>query len=271
MISALSAPDPMHFTVPPQLNIIMRTSAGKSRRNPNTVLASGAVAFIVAGQSTCVGTSQGNYVPTNATKCHNLSILDGAIYEAKDPSINMMLVDASVQATMFTRVADLLVANGAFPEVVFASVGVCGTTISQWDVGGLGMPPLYHQILVAKRRFAALGFTSVCTVWDQGPSDTYMGTTQSSYSASLNSLMAKVDAEGPPGKWIMALNTYIPGGIINSGVRAAITASIDNVNIFIGPDLDTLDASKRWDDQHFNAAGNAGGADLYCSAIIDIL
>lgn len=260
MRSAASTPDPF---LAPLFNAVLELSrVGKVRSFPG--LRPGEVTgnFMLAGQSLIAGSSEGLYTPTNANFVDNLNQFNGEIVKASDPLVGASLADSPLrQASPFTRVADQLVTAGDFDRVVLTPAAYGGTTIAQWDAD------LHKHIINGYRRSVALGIPITAILWQLGETDNALGTSQASYYASFVSMRTKVIAAGCTAPWILAKSTYIPGGLTSAAIRAAITALVDNVNIFAGPDCDTLNGTYRYDDQHWNAAGNAAAAALWTSAI----
>lgn len=269
--NATSRPDPMDFRFAhlrdPAFSVAL---AGKTRRDPALVPGEKTAVFITAGQSLAAGSSQGLYTPTNAAKCDHINIFDGCMYNAVDPLAGHgQAASPSDRACPFTRVADQLISGGQFERVILIPVAYGGTVVAQWDAGGgFVLEPLHKLILVASRRAAALGIARIDGIlWQLGETDSAIGTSQASYMASFNSMKAKVAAE-IDAPWFVAQSTYIPGTPSNAAVRAAQAALVDGASVFAGPDCDTLGGASRYDDQHWNAAGNAAAAALWYSAIV---
>jgi hypothetical protein len=105
----------------------------------------------------------------------------------------------------------------------------------------------------------------------QGENDALGTTTQASYEASVRSELATFRDNGVNAPMYIALETYNGGGLpSNSGpIRSAQAAVVDGVNIFQGPDLDTLGASYRYPrgGTHFSTTGADAGAAMWASLL----
>lgn len=266
IVVAGSAPDPMEFEYTHSKNPIrLAAYAGKTLRYPKLVAGENTGVFIVAGQSLAAGGSEGLYTPVNSAKCDNLNIDDGGMYVAADPLLGCGLTAIlNHQGSPYTRLADKLITAGKFDRVILIPVAYGGTKIAQWDA------MLHRLIIVGSRRAKAHGINFITAVlWQQGESDTSTAT-QASYTASFNSMKAKVDAEFTA-PWVLAKSTYIPGATTSTGIRAAVNALVDGTTILAGPDMDTLNSSYRYDDQHWNLAGNQAAASLWFNSLSAIL
>lgn len=267
MRSFNSSPDPMAFINGAWGGLSdgrRAADVGKVGSDPRLVPGERVAVFILAGQSLMSGTSGGPYTPVNATKCDAVDIYGGGLQRAADPLPYGLGPDPLYQSNPFTRVADMLITNGKYDRVILVPVAYGGTKVDRWD------SELYTLIIAGHRRAKALGINIVTLkIWQQGESDSSTAT-ETTYSTSWLSMKAKVDAE-VPGPWMVAKSTYVPGGSTNAGIRAASASFVDNSTVFAGPDFDSFGASYRYDDQHWNAAGNLNAANLYYASVVTAL
>lgn len=84
-------------------------------------------------------------------------------------------------------------------------------------------------------------------------------------------MINRVRGEGCIAPSLLAKSTFAPGVGISSPIRAAIDGAVNGSDIFAGPDCDGLDTSYRYDNQHWNASGNAAAATLWRDAILAAL
>jgi len=229
------------------------------------------LALLVAGQSNWTNVTPTLYTPTNSSVIRQLNIYDGATY-----TISSNVLGCSYYQGTFgpgnpsVRVADLLVTNGSFSNVIICNYAVGSTKISQWDVSG----PLYDYGHVAMQRFANLGLTPSTPgvtfgfLWGQGESDNIPGgTSQSAYATSLSNVITKMNNSGFVGRFFICEETWI-SSTVSSAVEAAQIAAVDNVTVFSGGNLDSLTSSNRQaDSTHFNDAGAAAAATLVYNAM----
>lgn len=255
-----AAPDPF---LPPVFSAsAVEVSVGKTRSFPKLRVGENTGVFIVTGQSLAGSTAEGFYTPTNATKVDQINPLTGEMLVAVDPLASGTAAILSTQrATPFLRVADQLVAAGKYDRVILIPCARGGTTIAMWDA------ELFVHVVNAYRRALALGIPITAVLWQQGETDTVASTTQAAYVASFNSMRAKVVAAGCVAPWLLAKSTYVPGGVTSAPVRAAIASLVNGSSLFAGPDTDSLGSGYRYDDQHWNAAGNAAAAALWTPTI----
>lgn len=221
--------------------------------------------LISAGQSLREGQTPSAYIPTNSTVIDNFNFLDGNMYAYSDPPLGASYQLAGIPGggpgSLGGRIADKFVSGGQFDRVIVVNVAVGGTAVAQWATGGI----LSDRLCLAMRRLAGSGITQGSNVtfaieWGQGESDA--GTSQASYTASLNSVISNVQACGFSGRFFVALET-MASGVVNSPVRAAQAAVVNGTTIFQSGDIDTISSANRLADQtHLNDSSAATAATL---------
>lgn len=226
--------------------------------------------LLVAGQSIWTNIIPTLYTPTNSTVVNQMNIYDGAIY----PITGNVLGSSYYQGTfgpgnIAVRLADLFVTNSIFNNVILVNFAVGSTPISMWDSTGA----LYGRGSVAMLRLAAQGITPATTgvtfayLWGQGETDTTNGTSQAVYAAALGRVLAKMTASGFSGRFFICEETWISGGV-SAAVQAAQVAAVDNVTVFSGGNLDSLNATNRQaDNTHFNDTGAPAAATIVYNAM----
>jgi hypothetical protein len=220
--------------------------------------------FIVAGQSlsaSCNGNpGDAAYVPTNLSKCDQLSIDDGGIYAAKEPMLGCQ--SAGGGRSIFIRVADKLITAGYRQRIILINVGIGATSSAQWN------NDLWPRIVIANERAKAKGITVTGVLWQQGETDNALVVSQATYYNNMTSLIAKVRSRGATVPWVLAKSTKWTG-VDYAPVRAAIDQLGNGTDIFVGPDNDTLTGGNRVaDNTHMSVpAGVEASAVLWRNAI----
>jgi hypothetical protein len=125
----------------------------------------------------------------------------------------------------------------------------------------------------AMRRLAARGITPATPgvyfsfLWGQGEIEVGLGTTQAVYAARLATIKANMIAAGFSGRFFINVETWAAGSV-SAAVQAAQAAFVDNVSVFAGGNLDTLNATYRHPDNvHFKDNGAASAATLIHNAM----
>jgi hypothetical protein len=269
MLSGIAPPDPFlltDLTIAGQAPYRVTPAQRSITINP----AQKTLVLLVAGQSNWTNITPTLYTPTNSSVVSQMNIYDGAFYGIADNMLGSSYYQGTFgPGNISARVADLLVTNGSFNNVIVVNFAVGSTAIASWDVGGA----LYERGNVAMKRLAARGITPATTgvtfgyLWGQGETDKTAGTSQSAYTTSLNEVMAKLTASGFSGRFFICKETWIGGGV-SSAVQAAQVAAVNGTTVFSGGDLDSLDATNRQaDNTHFNDTGAAAAATIVYNAM----
>lgn len=237
------------------------SSVGRTLVSPYLVGGELTWVIVTAGQSLVCNYASGTYTKTS-TKIHQLNLLNGGVYEAADPTLG---VDGT-QTNFAVRLADKLITAGKCQRVIFLPIGVGGSDIAQWGLGGA----YNHRIGVAFRRLASIGLTPTMFLWQQGTSDNSLGTTQATYTARGNEMISTVRANAAVNLPIFIAKESWVSGVLSTPVRAAQTALVNPSSfIFVGPDIDTI--TDRQDASHMNATGANLQAAAWQSAVSAIL
>jgi hypothetical protein len=173
--------------------------------------------FIVAGQSlsaSCNGNpGDAAYVPTNVSKCDQLSIEDGGVYTAKEPMLGCQ--SAGGGRSIFIRAADKLITAGYRQRIILINIGIGATSSAQWN------NDLWPRIVIANERAKAKGISVSAVLWQQGETDNALVVSQSTYFSNMSSVISKVRSSGVSAPWILAKSTKWTG-VDYAPVRAAI-------------------------------------------------
>lgn len=218
------------------LNINVNGVALRSQ-TVNTSIAN--LVLIVAGQSNLTDVAPSLFSPVNGSALDAMNINDGAIYAAVDPLPGCSLTFSGGNPAL--RLADALVTGGFFARVIIAPIAIGNTAVADWATGADA-----SRFAVIMQRLAARGITPAMTnvtfavIWGQGENDTNIGTSQASYTASLNAVISASRAAGMSGRWFVAEQSW-NGNMVSSAVEAAQAAVVNNPSgVYVGPNADAL-------------------------------
>jgi hypothetical protein len=242
-----------------------RNTTGRTKRSLAINSSDSTLVLLNAGQSNAMNVVPSPVTLTNASVIDNFNVYDGGLYDSNGL---MLGTDIGGQSTIVQRVADLLVTNGRFDRIIVAPLAISGTPIAIWGNGGV----LADRIPLAMRRLASRGIVPGMTgvtfalLWMQGEADNSNGTSQGAYEASFGQIKANAISAGFSGRIFVTTETH-DASITSSAIQAAQAAVRDNVTVFDGGNLDSLDDSYRQDTIHFNDAGAAAAATLIEAAM----
>lgn len=195
--------------------------------------------IIGAGQSNMADSPQASpYTPSNPSALDQFDVNNGGIFPAVDPLLGCSLNGGGGNPLL--RLGDNLVAGGFFDRVVLASIAIDGTAVAEWETGTYST-----RLTVLFRRLAAKGLVAgtnitVIVLWGQGETDTTNGTSQASYTASLNNVIAASRAAGFAGTWFVASQSY-NSGLTSSNVTNAQAAVVNHgAGVWAGPNADAI-------------------------------
>jgi len=217
------------------------------------------VVFLAYGQSIASNLNEATYQPTHLV----YSIDAGHCYEARDP---MRGADGT-RGSMWSWLGDALPAS-RFPVIAFVTIGVGGSSIVQWDVGGDLNPKLTDAVDALHRG----GFSLPYLLWHQGSAD--RGMAMADYMAHFRSMIASLSTHGVQAgtgsaqtRVLIAVHT-ICNSTQDPAIAAAQRALVDNSSgSFSGADTDTIGPEQRFDGCHLNQAGQNTAAGLWRAAI----
>lgn len=221
---------------------------------------------IVAGQSNCSDIVPSTYSPVNPSKLDQMFLNDGGIYNAIDPVLGVSLNTGGGFTPL--QMFDDLASAALFDRIVMVPVCIGGTSVANWQNGNQS-----NRITVAINRLKAKGMANagtnvtVIVLWMQGETDNVpLTTSQVSYTASLNAVIAASRTAGFTGPWFVAEETF-SGGAVWAPVELAQTATtpsgvINNgAGVYTAGNLDAIIGTTcaglacRFDNVHFTPAG----------------
>lgn len=219
--------------------------------------------FITAGQSNSANHGGPTMTPMDSRVVAMSALSGGAWVPAADPQP----IATGTGGSVWSRLGDLYTASQNVP-VGFVSVGVGGTSTSQW------LPSTnqhYPRLRSAVQLLPVNGFKAV--LWHQGESDSIANITAAVHQANMQTIISQSRADaGWAVPWCVAEASFHPNTnltqelLINAGQRA--TAYADPF-VQLGPRTDDLHLEgKLWDTVHFNGAGLTDHAQQWLELLI---
>lgn len=249
-----SSKDPMSLSIP-LVHQTIKEGYNRTIHNPKIIDGEVTKIYVIHGQSLASAWGGGTYVPTHIDKVDQINIEDGGCYAHKDPPLGCdsgLRDPGNYVGTWHGRFGDLMIDSGAAERIINIPAAVGGSNIAQFVPGGL----CFERLLVAFRRAEALGYNVNCVLFQQGEAEAALGTTQSAYMAYVNAMISGLSDQGFNPKWMLAKSTVV-SGVSYTPVRAAVDALVDGVDIYAGPDVDTLlgPTYRLADNTHLTATG----------------
>ena len=265
---APTTPDPMVVSDPVIANPaqFQGTLANGSPRSITINPAQKTLVLIVTGQSIPTNITPTLYTPTNSSAVSQLNIYDGAFYPIASNVLGSSYYQGAFGPGNITvRIADSLVSNGYFNQVLLVNVAVGSTSAAQWATS-----QFTNRVAVAMLRLKAQGITpsTIGVTFGylrmQGEAELALGTSQSAYTASVNAELSAATAAGFSGRIFIPEETWINGSTY-APVQNAQIALVNNTTIFSGGNLDALGAGDRQPD---NTHPNDTGAPIFASTVV---
>jgi hypothetical protein len=180
-----------------------------------------------------------------------VNYFQGRCYDGNDP----LLGATGIGGTPWGRMADRLIEDGLFDEVVLVPAGVINTSIERWRAGGDLNRLLAEELKAIQGRYQITHF-----LWHQGESDQGRGV---DYGNALGEVIATTRRFFPESKFFVSVATRCgltpPDAIL---AREQMQATALTKRVFIGPNTDDIDA--RYDDCHFSGKG----LDLFAQRLV---
>ena len=202
-------------------------------------------------------------VLSHGANIHNLNLYDGGLYAGADPLLGCQNIPTRGPGNIFTRMADKLITDGKYTDVVLVSVGIGGSPVNAWATD----PTLNRRATVGAGRAAAIGLKVSAFLWMQGEADT--ATSQASYATDLATVISMPRIAGLNAPWLIGKCTYALGAVAPA-VQAAQAGIVNGIDIFAGANTDTLTGTavnRQADDTHFSDAGAVAAGNLWAAAI----
>jgi hypothetical protein len=190
---------------------------------------------------------------------------EGKCYVAQSP-----LLGASGQNGEYaTLIADKLIQNGTYDNVIIVSSGIGGSWITLWAEDG----HFNNMLLSVIDGFSAdLNITDV--IWHQGESDADFFTHTKIYVDMFLSLMKTLSDRGVNAPYYMSIASLCKNPDVtypNKVTKAQAKLIEDHDNIFLGVNTDELVTGEyRFDGCHFNEKGQEVTAVAISNAIFNL-
>lgn len=268
----ISAPDPLIInptTVANGANVTAFTDTTGKSSATLPAAASTHLVLVIAGQSNMANTFTSAYTPTHTGHVFNFNIFNGLTYAAADPLLGCTRSGAPYgDGNMAGRIADKLLTAGPATDVTLVPIAVDASSCDDWNNGALRT---YFRTTYARLRMR--GLTATAILWGQGETDTFLGTGQGAYGASLSALIARTREYGFTCPWFVAQETMYTNST-SSAIRAAQAGVVDHASgIWAGPDADTLTGATNRDtvitptNTHFTDTGSDACAALWVTKL----
>ena len=218
--------------------------------------------LLVIGQSNSANYAEKKYTTEFPDKVVNY--FNGHCYVASSP----LLGASHNQGEFITALADKLILNSTFQNVVVISSGVGGSPISRWEKNG----DLNKILLGIITQFSSL-YKVTDIIWHQGEADFLLGTSKQEYYRAFHSLVDSLGGDGVRANIFIAIATKC--GVNRSWkevnpVALGQAALVDDKHIFLGANTDALlekQDRQFGDDCHFSESGQEKTASAFADSI----
>lgn len=217
-----------------------------------------AAVILTIGQSNSANHGETRYAPRHSV--FNFNFFDAKCYRAADPLLGATGLGGSV----WSRLGDLLVQDGAYQQVVIAPIGVNASSITQWQPDG----DLNQRIQRALEGLRASQLELTHVLWHQGEADAMQSMTGATYRRYLEKLIENLRNARVQVPIYIAVTSmcHNPGSAQIRNAQIDVTASTPNV--FPGANSDQLDRmAMRFDGCHFSDEGLRLHAELWRKAL----
>lgn len=218
------------------------------------------VAFVF-GQSNAGNHGGQKYLADHA---QIFQFFDGQYYPAQDP----LLGASGNSGSVWTLLANKLLAQGLYDQVLLIPAAIGGTSVSQWQTGG-ELHAMYEARLKQAQQH---GLDITHFLWHQGESDNPLGSKPGialdQYAAAMRDIIALSKHYFPDSKFYVATATRCFSFVPVSPELQAIQQSLSQQpGVYPGPNTDVIGLEDRYDDCHFSASGLNKHADGWVAAL----
>lgn len=188
---------------------------------------------------------------------------DGTLYVAREP----LLGANGDRGSVWTRLADRLLATHRYDAVVLAPVAQGSERVAAWDED----MPLGQRARQTTRTLVRIGLPPTAVLWWQGESDAADHTDPARYTARLTTLVRDLRAEGVTAPVIIAQATRCQDRGPDAGIRQAQIMAAHTLGALPGPDMDALGLAERYDGCHLTDEGLQVAAGRWLAALVNAL
>lgn len=208
--------------------------------------------LLVLGQSNAANFGESTYT---AKSIGTYNFYLGNFYPLADP----LLGAKGTKGSVWSRLGDSLIQKGFAKVVIISPVAIGGTTLAQWKPGGINN----HLIVEAIQALQAKALTITHVLWHQGESDNtihniFMSAADNAiqYRNGFLELVSQIRSLGVQAPIFTAIATQCSGMPADTMLQKAQRGlSNDTMNIYNGPNTDSLGAAYRFDGCHFSNQG----------------
>ena len=222
-------------------------------------LTDGAAIILTVGQSNAANHGEARYTPRRSV--FNYNFFDNKCYLAADPLLGATGLGGSV----WSRLGDLLIAQGTFEQVLFAPIAVNASSIQRWRPGG----DLHSRIQRAVQGLRSYGLEPTHVLWHQGEADAMQRMEGVVYGRYLQEVIESFRSRGVGAPIYIAVASMCHNSGSEQITRAQIEAAERNPMVFAGANSDRIDSlSLRYDGCHFSEQGLRQHAGLWLRALL---
>lgn len=212
--------------------------------------------YLVIGDSLSCNTSSTPYTPSNS-KVEQINLYDRTAYELADPMLGVSLSGGSI----WPRLGDELIDRDHLDRPIF--VNCAGGGLASPDFIPTGPQNQRLRAAMYCTRLLAMPVTAV--LYGLGTNDT----TGTVWEQSFADIFAFIRGHNVKAPFFVMKATW-HGSAVNTGIRSAMDAVVDGVDVLAGPDIDppVIGLSEREADGiHPNGAGQDHVASLWADCI----
>lgn len=246
---------------------VQKDTTGRTTSIPT--IGSGTLILLVHGQSIPTNTVTTPFTPTNITKVLQLNIYDQTIYQAIDPELGTTGNGAIQGGNYITRLADNLVTNAKFGQVVIVNAAWGGTDVFDWASGQMQQRARISCLMVRAKGWLTSGAT-FWTIYDQGQGDATNppGTTTLQWEQMFATYRQTQVALGCNFDTFVPIDTLL-NGVVSSTIQAAQSGVVDGVKVFAGANTDSLTGANRGaDGTHLSDTGSVNNVNLWSTIML---
>ncbi|WP_139179196.1 sialate O-acetylesterase [Janthinobacterium sp. YR213] len=183
---------------------------------------------------------------------------DGSLKAARDP---FEWADCG-KGAMWMPLGKKLIEAGIARKVVFMPIGVAGSRVEDWQVGGAAFGKLTNAITLMQAQGLSFDFA----FWHQGSSNA--GTDKTVYAERLRSVLDYVNSKVKIKRWLIAVHSRC-SGTYDSGIESAqiLVGNAPQLNRYPGPNTNLLGNEYRYDTCHLNQKGQEKMASMWLESV----